>query len=79
MGNDGSTECLNFLLEARANRKAPKDVRFTPLPLVNTKCVFSSIFYILFFLFSCRILESQCELVYKMYLTLIFLITYAMI
>jgi hypothetical protein len=51
MGNDGSTECLNFLLEARANRKAPKDVRFTPLPLVNTKCVFSSIIYIYIFSF----------------------------
>ncbi|KAM0903660.1 hypothetical protein ACQ4PT_018517 [Festuca glaucescens] len=36
MGNEGSTECLNFLLEARANRNASNDVRFNPLPLVNT-------------------------------------------
>lgn len=31
MGNDGSTECLNFLMEAGANYGGPNDVSFASL------------------------------------------------
>jgi hypothetical protein len=35
MGNDGSTECLNYLLEAGSNRNAPDGVRFASFLIVG--------------------------------------------
>jgi hypothetical protein len=37
LGNEGSTECLNFLLDSSASHNVSDDVSFASLPLITIK------------------------------------------